>query len=595
VNVDDRPSNRLADQHSAYLRAHSHDPVNWRPWGAKAFKRAVKLDRPIFLSIGYESCHWCHVMQRESFQDPDISGFLNRQFVCVKVDRELRPDIDTLYQMYVGTVTGSGGWPLSAFLLPDGSPFFGGTYFPKTSPRPEMPGFGNVMASIMQAWVLERDTAFKTGTEAIEFLREMRAASSAPIGPTEVAGGIEAIRPMLDPLNGGLGTAPKFPQTAVIDLLLTAYESDGADWQFEAARDWVRAIIRGGLFDHVGGGVFRYATDSDWTIPHFEKMLPDQGLLLSTLARIHRIEPAEEYRVAARMTADMLARDLADPNGGFFSSLDADTAGTEGTTYVWTIEELAAALDEPQLELARRHLGVVDEGIWHGRTNVLTRRGGRDHEADEVDGVLRVLAVARALRAQPPVIENNITAYNAQVARGLIEAGAAFEDADMSSAGTSALDWLLGTAARGDEVVRSPEDGSVASLRFLEDHSAVVAACLSAIEFSGRDELLKRAAAIHARAIKLFSDDAGFVMSTGDTALPFSPIETADAPGPAAASVLAENAVRLAQLTDTPGHTEIAERATRQFGRTASMAPHLAANAIRVALIAGQDGVRKNT
>ncbi|MDP2401280.1 MAG: thioredoxin domain-containing protein, partial [Actinomycetota bacterium] len=156
MNVDDRPSNRLADQHSAYLRAHSHDPVNWRPWGAKAFKRAVKLDRPIFLSIGYESCHWCHVMQRESFQDPDISGFLNRQFVCVKVDRELRPDIDTLYQMYVGTVTGSGGWPLSAFLLPDGSPFFGGTYFPKTSPRPEMPGFGNVMASIMQAWVLER-------------------------------------------------------------------------------------------------------------------------------------------------------------------------------------------------------------------------------------------------------------------------------------------------------------------------------------------------------------------------------------------------------------------------------------------------------
>ncbi len=577
------PSNRLAGQDSAYLRAHAHDPVNWRPWGTKAFRRAVRLDRPLFVSIGYQSCHWCHVMQHESFRDPDLSGFLNRQFVCVKVDRELRPDIDAFYQTYVGAVTGAGGWPLNVFLLPDGAPFLGGTYFPHTSPHEETPAFGSVAASVMRAWVLGRETSLSTGADAIGFMRELRSSAIGPMGEAEIDRALETIRGMLDDEHGGLGLAPKFPQTPVIDFLIASYAATGEAWRLEAARSWVLAMLRGGIFDQVGGGLFRYSTDRTWTVPHFEKMLCDQGLLLSTLASLFAVDPDEEYRVAAWATTEFLVRELSRAGGGFFSSLDADTSGIEGATYVWTREELAEALTPEQLMVAEEHLGVSDRGAWHARANVLTRPHGRMRDADTVDSVLRRLAEVRATRPQPAVIANTITAWNAIVARGLIEAGAAFSDSSTLDLGTSTLDWLLEEALRGDELSRSPDDRSVTSVRLLEDYAAVTAACLAAFEHAGRDDLLRSALRLQRSAVARFAGDGGFAMSAGDRCLPFVPLETADTPAPSGASMLAENAVRLARLTADESHAAVAVRALAQFGRTVSLAPHLAGHALSVA------------
>lgn len=576
-------SNRLGTQDSGYLLAHAHDPINWRPWGKQALKRAVRLDRPVFLSIGYQSCHWCHVMQRESFLDPDLAGFLNRHFVCVKVDRELRPDIDAFYQMYIGATTGKGGWPLSAFLLPDGAPFFGGTYFPGVSPHAESPSFRHVTDSVMRTWVLERETAFSGASQALELMRNLRSSAIGPLGEAEVGRALETVYAMLDLEHGGLGLAPKFPQTPVIDWLIASYASNGDLRLLEAARSWVLAMLRGGIFDQVGGGLFRYSTDRTWTVPHFEKMLCDQGLLLSTLASLHAVDPAEEYRIAAMATVEFLSRELAREGGGFFSSLDADTNGIEGATYVWTREELSDVLTPAQLLIAETRLGVSEDGNWHAKANVLNRRDGRAEDAEAVDAVLRRLAEARSGRPQPAVITNTITAWNAIAARGLIEAGAAFSDSVTLELGTATLDWLLGAAVRGDELLRSPDDRSVASLRFLEDYAAVTAACLAAVDHAGRHDLLKPALLLQRSAVARFGVDGGFAMSAGDDSLPFVPLETADTPAPSGASMLAENALLLARLTADASHTRVATGALAQFGRTASVAPHLAGHALRVA------------
>ncbi len=577
--------NMLEGSVSAYLRGHAHDPVAWRPWGPAALADAAATGRPLLLSIGYQSCHWCHVMQRESFRDPDIAGFMSSRFVPIKIDREMRPDLDALYQGFVSASTGSGGWPLTVIATPEGVPLLGGTYFPPRSPDPARPGLRELLDAVMSAWTLSREQTMRTAEEVSSFLREMQAGARGPVSRIEIEAAAAACRSIEDTRNGGLGGAPKFPQVPALRFLL-AYGSRTAEaWPLESVRRATLAMIRGGIYDHVGGGLFRYATDATWTVPHFEKMLYDQAQLLSLLAHIQTLEPSEEYAHAARGTVAFLERELARPESGFFSSLDADTEGVEGATYVWTHDELAAALDPGELRIAESSLGVTPEGNWDEGTNVLTRREGREHDAGAVDRVLERLLELRSPRAQPALIDNTLTAWNALAARGLIECGHAFDDRHMTELGLSTLDWLLSRSAKRSDVWRVPGQPSRIGVTLLEDYATLASACLAAVAHADRRDLIKRAAQLQSVALKRFSGDDGLVMSAGDGLMPVVPIEQADTPTPSGAALIAENAVILAGLTDDPAAAQVAREAIAQFGRTVRTAPYLAGSALQAAVM----------
>ncbi len=581
--VDPRPANKLDGSRSPYLAAHAHDPVKWRPWGVKVLKRAQRLDRPMLISIGYQSCHWCHVMQRESFMDHDMAGFINRHFVPVKIDRELRPDLDALYMSHLTATTGSGGWPMTVFATSEGLPFYSGTYFPKSSSDPRSPGFAEVLDQVLRAWKLQKEHVASTSAEALSFLRESFESTDNGLDRAVIDVAAAMVRSAEDPAHGGIGSAPKFPQAPTCTFLLEYHRLTGEEWALEMVERWVRAMLRGGIRDHVGGGLFRYSTDADWTVPHFEKMLYDCAGLLSTLASLNELSPDPEFAHAALQTAAFIRRDLGREEGGFNSSLDAETDHVEGATYTWTAEQLAQVLNAEELEVCRRFLGVgglisgADEGI-------ITRREGRAHEADAVDAVLTRLAQARALRPQPAVIDNVIVSWNALAARGLIEAGTSFQAPELTALGLAVLDFLLTHAVRSGEVLHAIGDDSVAKVRLLEDSAALTAACLCAATHTDRRELLATAEKLHRSARKKFTaQDGRMLVSAGDSLLPLVPADQADAPTPSGAALFAENALRLARINSDEQCHEEARTAIRQFGRAMRAVPALAGQALAVA------------
>lgn len=591
---DERPANKLEGSRSPYLAAHAHDAVKWRPWGAAAFKRAQRLERPLLISVGYQSCHWCHVMQRESFQDADLGGFINRHFVPVKVDRELRPDIDALYMSHLTATTGSGGWPMTVFATPEGLPFYSGTYFPRASAGPGSPGFADVLDLVLRAWMLERDRTRSTADEAFGFLRDSFESAGTGFTRAIIDAAATQLRTLEDPVNGGIGSAPKFPQAPACTFLLEYHRLTGESWPVEMTGRWIRAMIRGGIFDSVGGGLFRYSTDATWTLPHFEKMLYDQGLLLSTLASLNAVAPDAELRRAALRTAEFLARDLARPGGGFNSSLDAETGGVEGATYVWSREQLEAVLSAEEIEVAERHLGVASANASTQTSGndetVITRRAGCADDAPAVDGVIGRLAEARAARPQPAVIDNVIVSWNAMAARGLIEAGASFDLPDLTQAGLATLKTLLADAQKSDSILSALDDPSATRVHLLESSAAVCAACLSAVQHASRTDLLKTAVKLHTAARKRFrAADGRMLVSSGDARLPLVPTDQADAPTPSGAAIFAENAVRLAALTERHEYLDDARTTLRQFERAAVAVPALAGHALAVASMLERD------
>ena len=580
----DTHGNHLSGQTSPYLAAHSHDPVDWRPWGEDAFALAIDTSRPIFLSIGYQSCHWCHVMQRESFKDEATAETLNRDFVPVKVDRELRPDIDALYMSYVTATTGSGGWPMSVFLTPDLKPFFGGTYFPKASPHPKIPAFADVLDITGRSWRESQEHTVDVARDAMDFLRVQQAPKGpGAFDPAFVDAAAARILASKDDTHGGFGGAPKFPQASVIAFLLAYHDTVASEEALNAAIHAVLSMIRGGAYDQVGGGLFRYSTDDEWLVPHFEKMLYDQALLLSNLAGLESAAPAEEWVRVAGQTASFLARELSWDTGGFASSLDAETHGVEGETYVWTEDALAALLTDDELRLAREHLGVRTSGNWERGQNILTRRKGRYGEAVQVDALLEKLRVVRAERAQPAVITNTLTGWNALTARGLMEAGAAAGDEQMGAMGRATLDWLLAAAVDGDDVRHALDDPSVDGVHILEDYAALAGACVVAGLVYEDDGFMATAARLHQIAQDRFETGDGFGMTTAEE-LPLVPLEQSDSPTPAGVSLLAENERRLAWADGRDPDEGLLEAVQRQMRASARIAPHMAGWALAQAL-----------
>lgn len=573
------PSDRLARASSPYLKMHAADPVDWWPWGEEAFALARSTERPIFLSSGYAACHWCHVMQRESFRDTGTAAFLNERFVPVKLDRELRPDVDSVYMDYLIATTGRGGWPMSVFLTPGLAPILAGSYFPKEAPHGTAT-FMDVLRAVDALWRGDRQRALADGEAALRFLREETSVPAAvPFGREVLDDAAAALVARADRTHGGFDGAPKFPLTPVVSFL-ARYAQETGDAEAAAVVDaTLRGVLRGGIYDQAGGGMARYATDEAWLVPHFEKMLYDNALLLSMLAAAARLALSDEYVHAARRTAAFLQRDLGAPGGGFFSALSADTEGVEGGTYTWSYEELAEELSADELALAERELGVTRDGNWEGAT-ILTRPHGRDASAEAVDALLDRLLAARSRRAQPDVDTKVLMSWNALAARGLVEAGAAFDDRAMTGLGLATLE-RLDDAVSGDEVPHDVEDAG--SARLLEDYADLAAAAVAAYEAVGDDRWLERARTLQHAAVSRFGDGELF-MTPRDVDLPVRPRERGDSPTPSGASTLAHVGVRLYAVTGEERFLTSARARLEQTLGLAEAAPEHAGAALEAML-----------
>jgi len=578
-------ANRLEGSASPYLRQHADDPVDWMPWGDEAFALAEETGRPILLSCGYSACHWCHVMQRESFKDPETAAFINEHFVAVKVDRELRPDIDAVYQDYVTASSGLSGWPLTVWLTPSRLPVYGGTYFPHQA-RPGEISFPDALEAVARAWRDDRADVERTAAGALAFLRQQVAnRPEGPVNRSLIDYAADAVVGLQDLEHGGMKGKQKFPQLAAVEFQC-AYAKLLPDVDLlRSIESTMLAIVRGGIFDQVGGGMHRYATDEAWRMPHFEKMLPDQGMLLSALAAASPWASSdavrEEYAHAARATAAFLAREMALAGGGYAASLSAETRGVEGATYTWTHDQLAEALDPTELARAVAHLGAGDAGDTGPFT--LHRPAGRVADADAVDAVLATLAAVRAERPQPDVDTKLITSWNAIAARGLMDAGTAFGDDAATNRGVALARLLAERTVRDDGVVREPSDPSVARVRLLEDAAHLVAALLTAHAVTGETTLLEDAQELHYQTLELFSDAHVLFATPADTDLPVRPREGGDGAVPSGASAAIESSVRLGTATGDAWFYAHARGALEQMWGLIDFAPEQAGRALTAA------------
>ncbi len=579
-------ADRLASSVSPYLRLHAADPVDWFEWGDEAFARARELDRPVLLSCGYSACHWCHVMQAESFKDAETAALLNDRYVAVKVDRELRPDIDAVYQDYVQASVGSGGWPLTVWLTPDKAPIFGGTYFPKETSR-GINGFREALTAIAGAWAGDRADIDKTAEASLEFLRQQTARQrEEPIDRVMIDASVDYLVRRQDTRYGGLKGAQKFPQLPAVEFL-TAYAALASDSELSfVIEQEMLAIVRGGIFDQVAGGVHRYTVDEKWRTPHFEKMLYDQGLLLSALSWAAPLasspEVRSEYARAASATAAFVRAEMTAPGGLLCSSLSADTGGVEGATYTWTRGQLASVLNGEELAVADEVLGADDAA--NDEPVTLIRRETGAAEAEAVDAVIAKLAAARSSRPQPDRDAKALTAWNAITARGLMDAGRAFDAPEMVAEGLSLTRRLLDLTATPDGVLREPSDPSVAHVRLLEDAAHLVSAMLTAADIGGASEMRDDARSLHLDTIERFAEGPVLYMTPDAGDLPVRPREGGDSAVPAGSSTVIQNAVRLGLEGGDPSQIAFARAALAQMWSVADFAPEQAGRPLAAAV-----------
>ncbi|HKJ57122.1 MAG TPA: thioredoxin domain-containing protein [Nitriliruptoraceae bacterium] len=640
--------NRLASSNSPYLLQHADNPVDWWEWGDEAFAEAVRRDVPVFLSVGYSSCHWCHVMAHESFEDATTAALLNDNFVSVKVDREVRPDVDAIYMTATQALTGQGGWPMSVWLDHERRPFYAGTYFPP-QPSHGHPSFRQLLTSLAEAWQTRRDEVEASAadiTAALQAHNDPDAASSGP-PPTGVAAGSaatltpsddESSGAFMQPLGsealgsavelvvtrawdrdlGGFGRAPKFPQAMTIQWLLDHHAVTGDALALEAAVSSLQAMARGGIHDHVVGGFARYSTDARWLLPHFEKMLYDNGLLLECFATAAVLTGSRELRAAAEGIAGWLVDDMQADEGGFFAALDADTEGHEGATTVWTDAEFrevvgAAGVDE---DLAAAWFGVLPEGnfrpergvpqgenILHTPVSLEDFAATNDLQVDawqvQVATMVTALARRRADRAQPGLDDKVIVSWNALAIRGLARAAALLGRDDWAGAALRAVEFIR--AHMRDEhgdLLHVHRGGTSWVPAFLDDEAGLAVALMELAPVIGRDDLVVWAIDLVDHAAATFDDGAGgFVTTRSDaTGLLLRPRDQFDNAQPAGTSLLAAAAVRVARVTGDSHHADLARRilaageqaaATNPtgFGELLRAAQFLAADQREVAIV----------
>ena len=579
--------NRLAVESSPYLRQHQHNPVDWYPWGDEALERARREDKPILLSIGYSACHWCHVMERESFENPAIAALMNASFVSVKVDREERPDLDTIYMNAVQMLTGSGGWPLTVFLTPKGEPFYGGTYFPPED-RYGRPGFPRVLETIARAWRDGRDDVRRSTEQLLAGLDRLSHfdANADAVHPDTVARGAERLLQHCDPDDGGIGDAPKFPNVPVFALLLRRWQATGRSEYLDAVTRTLTAMARGGIHDHLGGGFHRYSVDAHWLVPHFEKMLYDNVQLAPLYLDAFLATGDTLYRDVARATFDYLLREMTHPEGGFFSTQDADTEGEEGKTYLWRIEEIRRLLDPEAADVVCRYYQVDELGNFaepghHERKSILHVKLTRDELAlmfrrdrAETDALLerarRTLLAERNGRPQPGLDDKILTSWNALAIRAFVRGWAVLDDPQLLNAALRGADFVRRHLTREDgRLLRTWKDGVARYPAYLDDHAFFAAACVDLFAATGDVRHLETARLLAGVLLRDFADteQGGFFFTSRDhEQLVDRPKVLFDGSLPSGNAVAIETLLRLADLDDDPELRAAAETALRLFG-----------------------------
>jgi uncharacterized protein len=590
-------ANRLADATSPYLLQHADNPVDWWPWSEAAFDEARRRDVPVLLSVGYAACHWCHVMAHESFEDPETAAYLNEHMVAIKVDREERPDVDAVYMTATQAMTGQGGWPMTCILTPDGEPFFCGTYFPDR-PRHGMPSFRQLLETLVEAWRTRREEIDRVGGEVVRRLRAATPGSfdgdeqrgSAGLGPAELDAAAGLLRTQLDEEAGGFGNAPKFPPAMVLEFLLRQHVRTGSEAALSMVEQTCEAMARGGMYDQLGGGFARYSVDRNWVVPHFEKMLYDNALLLRLYLRWWHATGAPLGRRIAEETADFLVGELGTEQGGFASALDADSPdetgrSVEGAYYAWTPEQLSTVLGPDDAAWAADLLAVTVDGTFERGASTLQLRTDPDDPERWAAARGRLLE-ARGGRARPGRDDKVVAAWNGLAVTALAEAGVGLERPDLVDAARQAGELLADVhletarsgagAGAGPRLWRSSRDGVRGpGAAVLEDYGCVAAGFLSLLGVTGDPIWLRRAEALLDRALDAFGDGSGGFFDTASDAerLVLRPRDPSDNATPSGLSAVADALLTYAAVAGSGRHRDAAEQALATAAELARQVP----------------------
>ena len=567
-------SNRLARETSPYLLQHAENPVDWFPWGEEAFQRAREQDRPILLSIGYSACHWCHVMERESFENAETAALMNDLFVSIKVDREERPDIDSLYMASVVSLSGHGGWPMTVFLLPDGRPYYGGTYFPP-EPRQGMPSFPQVLHGVAGAYREQRELVTGQAEQITEALQQGRLGGAGETGwapsATTLIDALVTLRGQHDERAGGFGRAPKFPPHGVLTFLLAMHRRAGSETALEMATRTLDAMASGGIFDQLGGGFHRYSVDAVWLVPHFEKMLYDNALLARSYSGAYALTGEERYRRTAEATLDYIQRELVLGHGGVASAQDADTDGVEGLTFTWTPEQLRAVLEPHEAALVERIYGVTQGGNFEGASILSLVETPTDEEEARLVGVRARLLAARAERPQPQRDDKALASWNGMALAAFAEGARVYGRADYLATAERCAAFLLGPLSRPDgRLLRTHRAGKSQIDAFLDDYAQVSSGLFELHLATREPRYLDESRRLALVACDRFALPSGAFADTADDAetLIARPQELDDNPTPSGNSTLAGVLLRLARVYGEP---ELERRAAGVVGAVNSL------------------------
>jgi len=579
--------NRLTKEVSPYLLQHAHNPVDWYPWGDEAFEKAKNEKKPIFLSIGYSTCHWCHVMERESFENEQIAKIMNEYFVNIKVDREQRPDIDEIYMKTVQMMTGSGGWPLSVFLTPEGKPFYGGTYFPPHDTYGR-PGFERILLSVAEAWKNSQqklvDSAFKM-SELLQNPADPDEQNS--LSPEILDKAFENFRSYFDAVNGGFGTAPKFPQPTNLSMLLSYWRRTNENQALNMVEKTLDKMADGGVYDHLGGGFHRYATDDKWLVPHFEKMLYDQALLSKVYLQACQVTKKERYAKVAREIFDYVLRDMTDSTGGFYSAEDADSEGKEGTFYLWDTEQITSVLNEEHAQLFNSCYDVSQKGNFEQGKTILniTKPVGQLEKEFQMDrrSIEDMLAESRTKlfnertkRIRPHRDEKIITGWNGLMISSLAYGGAVLGEEKYIEAAENSAEFILKTLRKNGRLMRYYKDGQVVEKAFLDDYVFMIMGLLDTYEATFDVKWLAEAISLSNQMIELFADTekGGFFLTGKDAEKLIAQTKPgSDGAVPSGNSVAALALLKLGRLTMDKRFTEPGGKVLDAFSQQLQQSP----------------------
>ncbi len=579
--------NRLINETSPYLLQHAHNPVDWYPWGEEALQRAKAENKPILLSIGYSACHWCHVMERESFENEDIATLMNANFISIKVDREERPDLDAIYMEAVQMLTGSGGWPMTVFLTPDCRPFYGGTYFPPVD-HPNMPGFPRLLLAMAQAYKEQQGAIAQTTRQLADRMGWSGRVSVGqnPLTVDTLHQAYSGLASGFDYQNGGIGAAPKFPQPMTLEFLLRYHHRGFSDRALEMVHLTLQNMAHGGMYDQIGGGFHRYSTDAHWLVPHFEKMLYDNALLARLYLHAYQATGQALYRRITEETLDYVLREMTDPLGGFYSAQDADSEGEEGKFFVWIPEEFQSALGKETGNLIGGYYGMTDSGNFEGKTilNIpqepasFAREQGipLDQLENMVDQARKTLLDIREQRVHPLLDDKVLASWNGLMLRSFAEAAVALRRDDYLQAAVNNAEFLLDSMKPQRRLLRTYRNGQAKLLAYLEDYAFVADGLIALYEATFDRRWLTEAVSLADAMIDLFWDDgAGFFYDTGSDheSLVMRPRDIFDNAQPCGGSVASDVLLRLALVTGNQDYSAKAAKPLRALSDVMGQAP----------------------